>query len=177
MRALAKSVEALGYTVSVETDPEHSVEKVTFRQGSSVEREIGYAEVSSAEYQRLVRLHEASADWDRPPFTVTRVDESKKGGPLKDGPAVLDDRQALLDYILIVGRKDLQVQRYKGLGEMNPGQLWQTTMDPTKRRLLQVQVNDAVAADELFSVLMGDAVEPRRQFIQSNALDVKNLDV
>ena len=167
MQELARKISALGYTTNLATDEEHSVEKIVFRHGSSVEREIGYAEISSPEYQRLVQLHQASGEWDRPPFTV-KTDKST---------VQLEDRQELLDHILVVGKRDLQIQRYKGLGEMNPDQLWETTMDPEKRRLLQVQVNDAVASDEIFSILMGDAVEPRRQFIQDNALDVKNLDV
>ena len=167
MKALAKQISQLGYAVTVETDEEHSVQKILFREGSSVERGIGYEEISSAEYQRLVHLHNVSAEWDQPPFTVTN----------EKGSVELADRQALLDHILVLGRKEFQIQRYKGLGEMNPGQLWETTMDPEKRRLLQVQISDAIATDELFSVLMGDAVEPRRQFIQDNALDVKNLDV
>lgn len=95
----------------------------------------------------------------------------------KDKVESLSGPVALLDAVFATGRKGLTLQRYKGLGEMNAEQLWETTLDPNVRSLLQVKVNDATDADSLFSRLMGDEVEPRREFIQDNALNVANLDV
>ena len=85
-------------------------------------------------------------------------------------------RSGLLQAILEEGEKGLSIQRYKGLGEMNPDQLWETTLDPDARTFLQVKIDDLVEADDIFSKLMGDEVEPRRDFIQQNALSVENLD-
>ena len=82
-----------------------------------------------------------------------------------------------MDWTLSQARKGQNIQRYKGLGEMNPGQLWDTTINPETRRLMQVRIEDAVGADEIFTTLMGDQVEPRRDFIERNALTVENLDV
>ncbi|HSU89466.1 MAG TPA: DNA gyrase subunit B, partial [Terriglobia bacterium] len=167
MKTLAEKIESFGYTAEILTDEEHSVQKLLYRQGSQSPRLVGYTQLSSPEYQRLLVLHKAIGKLDQPPFTVK----------LESSTTVLKDRQALVDHVMELGKKDLQIQRYKGLGEMNPEQLWETTMDPEKRTLLQVQVNDAVMTDDIFTVLMGDAVEPRRKFIEDNALEVKNLDI
>jgi DNA gyrase subunit B len=89
----------------------------------------------------------------------------------------LKSMDELVDYFITAGRKGIAVNRYKGLGEMNPDQLWETTMNPEARTLLQVRAEDHTEADLMFTTLMGDQVEPRRKFIEDNALDVKNLDV
>jgi DNA gyrase subunit B len=95
----------------------------------------------------------------------------------KDGPVTLTSLDAFVDHFLTLGRKGIAVNRYKGLGEMNPETLWQTTMDPSARTLLQVRAEDHTEADQMFTTLMGDQVEPRRKFIEDNALDVRNLDI
>jgi DNA gyrase subunit B len=94
-----------------------------------------------------------------------------------DKKQLVRDFPEAMRWLLSEVEKSMTLQRYKGLGEMNPEQLWETTMDPGSRRLLKVQIDDGIAADEIFTKLMGDEVEPRRLFIESNALGVRNLDV
>ena len=97
--------------------------------------------------------------------------------PAAMGDKPLTNWPAVVEAVLTAARKGYEIQRYKGLGEMNPEQLWETTMDPEVRTLLQVRIDDTVAADDMFTVLMGDEVEPRRRFIETNALNVQNLDI
>src|SRR5207249_10118774 len=128
---------------------------------------IDYDFASHVEFQKAVELFTELEDRLTPPFIAGENGTSEE----------IATRDALLDRVLTAAKKDLTIQRYKGLGEMNPEQLWETTMDPAKRTLLQVRIDDAVETDEIFTVLMGDAVEPRRKFIEDNALDVRNLDI
>ena len=107
------------------------------------------------------------ARFNEPPFVVVKSERREAQSNWLD----------LLNYVKNEGKKDASVQRYKGLGEMNAEQLAETTMNPAKRTLLQVRLEDAVECEEIFSTLMGEDVESRRKFIEENALDVKNLDV
>src|SRR5262249_9222666 len=108
VRGLADKILSLGYAADIRTDEEHSVQKVLYRQGSQSPREVGYQQLSSSEYQRLLGLHNSIGELDRPPFVAKTNSDS----------ATLKDRQALIDHIMELGKKDVQIQRYKGLGEM-----------------------------------------------------------
>jgi DNA gyrase subunit B len=127
--------------------------------------------LSSVEYEELLKHFQAMTVIGLGPFEISR---EEKGKTEKD---TASDVEELLEKIIAAAKSGTGIQRYKGLGEMNPEQLWETTMDPTRRTFLRVTVEDAVEADSIFSVLMGDQVEPRRQFIEENALRVRNLDI
>jgi DNA gyrase subunit B len=129
--------------------------------------EIDFEFMDSPEFSDLVSIHEQLAVLGPPPYVL------ENGGELIEFHRL----EELGERVNTLGKKGLAIQRYKGLGEMNPEQLWETTMDPTRRTLLQVRVEDAYESDRLFSTLMGDLVEPRRAFIEKNALNVRNLDV
>ncbi len=176
--ALRKNVEAiepairkLGYETEIVLDQEHSLHNLVVSGGKdngNYRKVIDLDFFSLPEYKRAVALTHSLAEYDQSPFGVEGKNISK---------IELSTREQLLETVLSSGKKDFHIQRYKGLGEMNPEQLWETTMNVETRSLLQVRIDDAVETDEIFTILMGDAVEPRRKFIEDNALDVKNLDI
>jgi DNA gyrase subunit B len=142
-------------------------------------RPIGRNFLAAAEYRTLRELYQEIEPFENPPLIVSEDGATKEKSSEIDQrkETELDSREELIEYLLAAGKKGLHIQRYKGLGEMNPDQLWDTTMNPEMRVLLQVKIDDEVFADEIFTVLMGDAVEPRRHFIHENALEVQNLDI
>jgi DNA gyrase subunit B len=111
------------------------------------------------------------------PATIVEAKPAKRGGRVSHDPVEKQTAREVFEYVIEQGKKEYQVQRYKGLGEMTAPQLWETTMDPDRRSLLQVRLEDIAACEEIFTTLMGEDVESRRKFIEENALDVKNLDI
>ncbi|MGB8510023.1 MAG: DNA topoisomerase (ATP-hydrolyzing) subunit B [Pyrinomonadaceae bacterium] len=155
------------YWTELSFDEEHGLWKIETIAGGGSKVTIDWELASHVEFQKAMELYKNLEDRLAAPFTIGENGSSEE----------VPTREVLLERVLASAKKDLTIQRYKGLGEMNPEQLWETTMNPEKRTLLQVKIDDAVETDQIFTVLMGDAVEPRRRFIEDNALDVKNLDV
>ncbi|RZB35145.1 MAG: DNA gyrase subunit B [Desulfobacteraceae bacterium Eth-SRB1] len=151
---------------------------VTYHDGTTTNQikdvdkhvKIGRGLVYSPNFQKSMVVGKKIIEYDKPPFVVVN-------GEKESDSIVINDKKELLSFLIEEGKKGIGVQRYKGLGEMNPDQLWETTMDPGKRTLLKVKIEDVVETDEIFTILMGEEVEPRREFIQNNALEVSVLDI
>lgn len=185
-RTAAADVGVQSYTLEI--DPEHGIYRILFkvsREGKVVTTTVDRDAFRSPKFAEL-RTHLSQIRVLGAPPYILDLDNGDMPeiagseaapGRHKENSITLPGVTSLVDYVMTAGKKGLAVQRYKGLGEMNPEQLWQTTMNPDKRTLLQVRVEDAVEADVIFTTLMGDQVEPRRDFIYKNALNVSNLDV
>jgi DNA gyrase subunit B len=166
---LIRPLREAGTDILLERDEEHGLYDILLQgvgNGHPRELRIGDEFVGSAEYRSLYGAFEETREMDEPPLTV-----------VDGGETQVASREALVTHILAEGKKGISISRYKGLGEMNADELWETTMDPATRTLLQVRLEDEEVAENIFTTLMGDAVEPRRQFIEDNALNVRNLDV
>jgi DNA gyrase subunit B len=173
-RALEQKLNALDdvsrrYSVSVDSlaTGGHRINLKRFEHGLMSEKHIPREFVDSAEYLRIAELARTLNDLVGPGAYINRGDERQEVASFK----------VAMSWLFEQAKKGQSIQRYKGLGEMNASQLWDTTINPETRRLMQVRIEDAVAADDIFTTLMGDAVEPRREFIEKNALHVSNLDV
>src|SRR5580704_715680 len=146
-------------------DEEHSLYEIQF--GPPHNQKVNWALASTADYKRLRGLAKQIEEYNKPPFTVARNGDKVSKENVHD----------VLNYVVEDAKKDFTITRFKGLGEMNAEQLWETTMNADTRTLLQVKLEDAVAAEDIFTTLMGENVEARRKFIEDNALDVQNLDI
>ena len=151
-------------------DEEHGTYQLSLlivRNGDSIPLNISWEFINRPKYRSLFNLYQEIKELEDPPFKI--IGDKKE--------ILVENRNDLLKDVLKAQQGAYSIQRYKGLGEMNPDQLWETTMNPEKRRLLQVNVEDAVEADEIFTVLMGDSVDQRKRFIEQNALLAQNIDI
>ena len=165
-------------TIEVGWETEHGAATITInpRPGANARTTvIDWRLVDSAEYEELYAIEQDVRSLGPAPYFVKEAPKTQGGKDQEE--TKLEDADALWEHLEARGRKGVQLQRYKGLGEMNPEQLWETTLDPNARVMLQVRLDDAVQTDQIFTILMGDQVEPRREFIETNALNVKNLDI
>ncbi|WP_419659776.1 GyrB: DNA gyrase, subunit B [Desulfosarcina variabilis str. Montpellier] len=175
MQGLKNTLEDKGYSVpSLSYSEDDDMYRLIVQTSSENDYQqtmiIGRNLIYSSDFQKCLILNKKLETMDHPPFEVITIDR-------EETPVVFEEKRELFQHLVEDGKKGLSIQRYKGLGEMNPEQLWLTTMHPDKRNLLKVTVEDAVESDEIFTILMGDEVEPRRDFIQNNALEVSMLDI
>ncbi|MGQ9672375.1 MAG: DNA topoisomerase (ATP-hydrolyzing) subunit B [Candidatus Aminicenantales bacterium] len=169
MKRIQSLIEAKGLSTELTKDEEYEAYELGIRfqvNGMSLSCKVNLALIESAEYKNLYRIIKELEEF-RPPYEVISNGET----------VVIENENKLVDYLQEKGKKGVTIQRYKGLGEMTPEQLWETTMNPENRALLKVSIQDAVEADKVFSILMGDEVERRRNFIEENALMATNLDI
>ncbi|HXE13328.1 MAG TPA: DNA topoisomerase (ATP-hydrolyzing) subunit B [Bryobacteraceae bacterium] len=167
VRALLDRFTAAKLDTKLEQEEEHSAWMVSYKDPTNATRYINTEFVALPEFRRLRALVKQVAKYNTPPFVV--VKETRR--------ETIDNWRDMLAYVKNEGTRDVNVQRYKGLGEMNASQLWDTTMNAETRTLLQVDLKDFAETEPIFSTLMGEDVEARRKFIEENALDVRNLDV
>ena len=167
LKPVFEALQRKGLNPEMRKDEEHSAWAAVYHDSTGAERSVGIQLAAQPEYRRFRALARTIARFNEPPFVVVKNEHSD----------YQPNWVELLGYVKNEGKKDASVKRYKGLGEMNAEQLADTTMNPEKRTLLQVRLEDAVKSEEIFSTLMGEDVEARRKFIEENALDVKNLDV
>jgi DNA gyrase subunit B len=182
-------------------DEEHHTWSICFTDAQGATRCIDWTLVSSPEFRQMMAKYSLIKEFLEPPFLIEfaakggAAEAAEESEEVAEGDAQAEAKQArrvarltrepvekatareLFSYIVEQGKKDYQVQRYKGLGEMTSTQLWETTMDPERRTLLRVKLEDIAETDAIFTTLMGEDVEARRKFIEDNALDVKNLDI
>ena len=162
-----QEMRLLDYSEEENEKQGYAIKIIRLTHGNEYESIIDESFISSGEYKQLNEVSKLTGDLFTQGTTVRRKDREQEASSFKE----------VLDWLLDDAKRIIGVQRYKGLGEMNPDQLWETTMDPKVRILLKATVEDGIAADRIFETLMGDDVEPRRNFIESNALRARNLDV
>jgi len=180
---VAEILEASGFhDVTVADDEEHDTNAITFRSrrdGVTRTVTVDFGLVTAVEFRHLAGNQHGLDALTAKAFHLSQNEQPEEGAKKarKVEPVTVDTLDEAMETLYGGAKKGLSIQRYKGLGEMNAEQLWETTMDPQRRRLLQVKIEDDVEADNIFTVLMGDLVEPRREFIETNALNVRNLDI
>ncbi len=167
LQPVYEALKALKIDTEIKNEEEHSAWMVTFKDPTNAERSINLELAGQPEYRRLRLLAKQAGKYNQPPFVVVRDNHREN----------LPGWRELLAHVKNEGMREVSIQRYKGLGEMNAEQLWETTMNIDTRTLLKISLEDIVQSDQIFTTLMGENVEARRKFIEDNALDVRNLDV
>ena len=170
MDTLAKRLEKSGYSVEIKMDREHNLYVLFAKRDTDSEQKtvsINYETCTQGDYVEAYKAYKQIEHFYEEGVSVSNGEQKAESL----------HASAFLKYVVERGKEGISTQRYKGLGEMNPEQLWETTMNPEKRSLVKVAIEDAVEADQVFTVLMGNNIETRRIFIEKNALNVRNLDI